>query len=71
MNWITTGDHLLRTIGNGYWPVAGIDLTLLASAALAIVAASRLRRRARSARISTPDFIPDRDDTVLPEADHA
>jgi uncharacterized iron-regulated membrane protein len=71
MNWITTGDHLLRTIGNGYWPVAGIDLTLLASAALAVLAAVRLRRRARSAQISTSDFIPGRDDAVLPEADHA
>jgi hypothetical protein len=69
-NWITTGDHLLRTIGNGYWPVAGIDLTLLASAALAVMAAVRLRRRARSVRIAS-DFIPERGDAVLPEADHA
>ncbi|WP_421882192.1 PepSY-associated TM helix domain-containing protein [Methylibium sp.] len=45
LNWATTGDHLVRTIGAGYWPVAGLDLTLLASAALAIVAARRLRRR--------------------------
>jgi len=45
-NWITTGDHLLRTVSTGYWPVAGIDLFLLASAAVACVAARRLRRRA-------------------------
>lgn len=46
LNWVTTGDHLLRTIGNGYWPVAGVDMALLAAAALAVVAARRLRRRA-------------------------
>jgi uncharacterized iron-regulated membrane protein len=46
LNWITTGDHLLRTIGRGYWPVAGVDLFILGSVALAIVAALRLRRRA-------------------------
>ncbi|GKT17316.1 PepSY domain-containing protein [Acidovorax sp. SUPP2522] len=49
LNWATTGDHLLRTIANGYWPVAGMDLALLASAALAVVAARRLRRRALGA----------------------
>lgn len=48
LNWITTGDHLLRTIGNGYWPVAGVDLSLLVTAALAVIAALKLRRRARS-----------------------
>lgn len=46
LNWITTGDHLLRTVGNGYWPVAGVDLTLLGGAALAVVAARRLQQRA-------------------------
>lgn len=45
LNWATTGDHLLRTVGAGYWPVAGLDLTLLASALVAVVAARRLRRR--------------------------
>ncbi len=23
LNWITTGDHLRKTLGEGYWPVAG------------------------------------------------
>lgn len=23
LNWVTTGDHLLKTLGAGYWPVAG------------------------------------------------
>ncbi|MEZ2297850.1 PepSY-associated TM helix domain-containing protein [Variovorax sp. RCC_210] len=46
LNWVTTGDHLLRTVGAGYWPVAGVDLFMLASAALALMAARKLRRRA-------------------------
>ena len=45
LNWATTGDHLLKTLGQGYWPVAGLDLALLASAAIALFAARRLRRR--------------------------
>jgi uncharacterized iron-regulated membrane protein len=48
LNWITTGDHLVRTIGAGYWPVAGVDLALLATSALAAVAALRLRHRAQA-----------------------
>ncbi|HEY4529289.1 MAG TPA: PepSY-associated TM helix domain-containing protein [Luteimonas sp.] len=42
LNWVTTGDHLLRTLGEGYWPVAGVDLALLAVAALAVLVARRL-----------------------------
>ncbi|MFY3386116.1 PepSY-associated TM helix domain-containing protein [Paracidovorax sp. MALMAid1276] len=49
LNWVTTGDHLLRTMGNGYWPVAGVDLAILASSAIAVVAARRLKRRAQGA----------------------
>lgn len=45
--WVT-GDHLLRTLGQGAWPVAGMDLSLLAGAALAAFATSRLARRGRS-----------------------
>ncbi len=44
-NWLTTGDHLARTIAQGYWPIAGLDLALLTMAALAASAVSRLRRR--------------------------
>ncbi|HEX6720437.1 MAG TPA: PepSY-associated TM helix domain-containing protein, partial [Burkholderiaceae bacterium] len=47
LNWITTGDHLLATLRRAYWPVAGFDLALIASALLAAVAALRLRRRER------------------------
>jgi len=52
LNWVTTGDHLLRTIGNGYWPVAGVDLAILASAAVALVAARRLKHRSDRALVS-------------------
>ena len=48
LNWITTGDHLLRTLAAGYWPVAGVDLFMLAAAALAVRAALTLQRRASS-----------------------
>ena len=53
MNWASTGDHLLSTLGRAYWPVAGVDVALLASAALAVLAARRLGRRAHLA-ISSP-----------------
>ena len=42
LNWITTGDHLWHTLTTGYWPVAGVDLTLLAAAAIAAMTARRL-----------------------------
>lgn len=53
LNAVTTGDHLLKTIGSGYWPVAGVDLVLLAAALLAVVAARRLRRRELAAPPAT------------------
>ena len=46
MNWLTTGDHLLETIGTGYWPVAGLDLALLVVGVIAGTTALKLRRRA-------------------------
>ena len=49
LNWITTGDHLLRTLAAGYWPVAGLDLALLAVAAIAAAAGHRLGRRGEAA----------------------
>ena len=57
LNWITTGDHLATTIAAGYWPVAGLDLALLVSAAAALLAALRLQRKERleDARQSVPD----------------
>ncbi|MBL8255143.1 MAG: PepSY domain-containing protein [Pseudoxanthomonas mexicana] len=54
LNWITTGDHLLRTIGVGYWPVAGVDLTLLVGGVLAALTARTLARRAATLPASHP-----------------
>jgi uncharacterized iron-regulated membrane protein len=48
LNWITTGDHLARTLAARYWPVAGLDLALLATGAIAAKTALALRRRAAS-----------------------
>ena len=55
LNWITTGDHLLRTLSAGYWPVAGVDLFLLSGAAVAVLAARKLRRRVAVAPASAVD----------------
>ncbi len=48
LNWVTTGDHLLGTVRRAYWPVAGLDLALLATASIALFAAARLKRRSTS-----------------------
>lgn len=45
LNWIGTGDHLLRTVSIGYWPVAGVDLALLTVAVTAFLAARALKHR--------------------------
>jgi hypothetical protein len=45
LNWITTGDHLIATLSAGYWPVAGVDLTILAGGLVALLAARRLQQR--------------------------
>ncbi|MOA05524.1 hypothetical protein D3C78_1251260 [compost metagenome] len=59
LNWLTTGDHLIKTVfTHTYWPVAGVDLSLLTTALLAIVAARMLARRERSAVVcNTPDAL--------------
>lgn len=45
LNAVTTGDHLVKTLfTDTYWAVAGVDLSLLAGAALALWAARRLAR---------------------------
>lgn len=49
LNWVTTGDHLLQTVGltgaGAYWPVAGVDLSLLTAASVAVLAARKMRSR--------------------------
>ncbi len=52
LNWITTGDHLGKTLFT-YWPVAGVDLCLLGSAVIAAAAARRLQRR-EARRVKSP-----------------
>lgn len=47
LNALTTGDHLGKTLSASNWPVAGVDLVLLGSAALAAVAARKIARRER------------------------
>jgi len=42
LNGITTGDHLLKTLLEGYWPVAGMDLLLLVGAGIAVYSAHKL-----------------------------
>ncbi|MEM6948058.1 MAG: PepSY-associated TM helix domain-containing protein [Pseudomonadota bacterium] len=42
LNWATTGGHLAQTLGAGQWAVAGVDLTLMAAAAMAGYAAIHL-----------------------------
>ena len=44
LNAVTTGDHLGRTLTEGAWAIAGMDLMLLASAAIAAASAWRLQK---------------------------
>lgn len=45
LNWITTGDNLFKTIFvDTYWAVAGVDLSLLATAIVALWAANKLKQ---------------------------
>ncbi len=49
LNAATTGDHLVRSLAHRHlWPVAGMDLLLLAGAAVALLIALRLARRCRA-----------------------
>ena len=55
LNWITTGDHLARTVfTDTYWPVAGVDLSLLLGAGIALWAARKLASHERSMPRSKP-----------------
>lgn len=50
LNAITTGDHLVKTVfTHTYWPVAGLDLSLLAAAGTAVGAARKLKLREHGA----------------------
>ncbi|WP_084462723.1 PepSY-associated TM helix domain-containing protein [Oceanibaculum pacificum] len=45
LNALITGDHLARSLSKGQWAVAGMDLALLALAAIAALTARKLQRR--------------------------
>ena len=46
LNWLTTGDHLVRSLSRQHlWPIAGMDLLLLAGAAVAALTAWTLEHR--------------------------
>lgn len=64
LNWITTGDHLVKTLGERFWPVAGLDLALLVAGAIAAMAAVALRRRAGVAVAETGAAAPDDAETA-------
>jgi len=50
LNAVTTGDHLLKTLAQGDWPVAGVDLTLLLVGTGAAIVAARLGGRRHTPR---------------------
>jgi hypothetical protein len=52
LNWITTGDHLLRSLSLRHlWPVAGMDILLMASAVVATAIALRVSRLAQAVEV--------------------
>ncbi|MEL7028732.1 MAG: PepSY-associated TM helix domain-containing protein, partial [Pseudomonadota bacterium] len=53
LNWLTTGDHLASTIGEGLWSIAGMDLVLFAGALTAAWAALRLKKSEELERVET------------------
>jgi hypothetical protein len=57
LNWVTTGDHLLATVSEGYWPVAGLDFVLLVVGAIAAWSAVRLRRQERSTQAGPTEWV--------------
>lgn len=53
LNALTTGDHLLRSLAHPYlWPVAGMDILLLAAALVAVIAARRLDAAPRPSMVA-------------------
>lgn len=61
LNALTTGDHLPRTLAQGRWAVAGMDLMLLAAAIVAAWVARRMYARAKSVKKSQPAAFAARD----------
>jgi hypothetical protein len=60
LNWLTTGDHLLRSLSHRHlWPIAGMDLLLLVSAAIATLTAWKLRHRATASSRHVLAHVPE------------
>lgn len=50
LNWMTTGDHVARSLSHRHlWPIAGMDVLLLLAATLAALTAQMVRRRSTAA----------------------
>lgn len=57
LNWVTTGDHLLRSLFvPRLWPVAGVDAGLLALAFVALAIGRWLSRAERRVGAAVPDL---------------
>ena len=57
LNWMTAGDHLLRSLSAPHlWPVAGVDLGLLLLASVAFGMSRWLLRAERPIRSGAPDL---------------
>lgn len=53
LNGFSTGDHLLKTMWTEpYWPVAGVDLSLLVTSGIALWAARKLSQRRQSTGVN-------------------
>ena len=65
LNAITTGDHLVKTVfTETYWAVAGVDLSLLTSAAIAAWAGRLLARREQAQPATSATSQPAADATA-------
>ena len=62
LNWATTGDHLLLSLSAGQHAVAGMDIALLCTAAVAVWTASKLRWRAQARAGATALVLNDKAD---------
>lgn len=58
LNWITTGDHIVRALRHGAWSVAVMDVMLIVAALVATAVAQRLSRTARARAARDPDASP-------------
>ena len=46
LNWVTTGDHLITSAMQSMWQIALMDITMLATAGLAMWASAQLQKKA-------------------------